>query len=473
VLRQLEVEHGPEAVGALETAWAFWGRPEQLDVLERATTGIVVITGAYGTGKSRTGWELLVHLILIGRATAPRILAATGDDARGMVCDPKTGILAWRKPGVSYLYEPSKGREGLLTINGVPINLLSIEAPTAALGRGCDVQILDDPPKWGPTGRAALVAALKSARERGTLTIVPTTADGVKLLEEVLGVGPGELEAAGVLVVDLGPSEANAGNLDPAYFRAKAGMQRAGLWDPIASTSPWGLLTPAQWARILEDDLGAVLVETAVSIDPSKGGSSRPCEVGIVGGGRDVRDVLRVRYDRSAVLAGVGPDGWPAVAWSLAEQIHREHPKAPFPVFVIEKNVGTWTADLLYAEETARRLAKGEPGIPFRTKIVWVRAEKDKCVRAETPARVAGQGRVRISPKLSELAGQLRNLTPKGLDSDRADAANHLLTHLGRLGEGEEQVQRTQAAASALAGFSGLRDAQRPFSPPAFRGNRV
>lgn len=461
ILQQLEDELGPEAVGALETAWPFWRRPMQRFPKRHERQGIVIFKGEYGTGKTRTAQEYIEHLVLVGRALAPRLIAGTGAGVRSLVINRKTGMLAWKKPGVSYVWEPSKGFEGQFTINGTTLDLFSIEAPLTALGEGGDVQLLDDPPKWGPSGKAMLVNALKSGRERGTLTIIPTTDDGLALIGEVLGVqllGPGAEEAAelaGILVIDLGTTDENAGNLDPAYFVNRESMRRAGTWDPIAGTSPWRpVLAAAEWPS---RRLAACppLIELAVSIDPNKGGSSKPCEVGIVGGGRDAGDVLHVRYDRSGVLDG-GVDGWPKVAWELAEDLAGEHPRAPFPVFVLESNVGKVYADLLYAEERNRRRSRGEPGVNFRCKVVFVKADTDKCVRAEAPARVAGQGQVRFASGLDVLEGQLRNLTPKGTDSDRADAANHLLTHLGRLADGAEQVERVRVAETTRAAFAGF-----------------
>ena len=95
-----------------------------------------------------------------------------------------------------------------------------------------------------PAARRLSVAACSRAPRgaRGALTIIPTTADGLELLTEVLG---GDLDAAGVLVIDLGTSEANAGNLDESYYVNKAALERAGLWNPHRlPTSPWAAAHP-------------------------------------------------------------------------------------------------------------------------------------------------------------------------------------------------------------------------------------
>jgi hypothetical protein len=318
---------------------------------------------------------------------------------------------------------------------------------------GADVQLLDDPPKWGPTGPAALKAALKSARERGALTIIPTTEDGLVLLRDVLG---DDLEAAGVLVIDLGSSEENAGNLDPSYFRTKEAMERAGTWNPLGSSSPWAALKPEQW-RAMRVEVCPPLVEMCVSLDPHKGGTARPCEFGIIGGGRDGESVIHTRYDRSAVL-DAGVNGWPKAAWDLAVELQRENPGTPWH-FLFESNVGKERAELLNSEERARR-RRGDP-VPLPgggwadpknraeinvCEIRWIRADKDKCRRAELPARLAAQGQVRHAPGLAKLEGQQRNLTPAGTDSDGADAENHM-----------------------IADLAGLRDATQPDTAPAAR----
>lgn len=476
LLEQLEVELGAEAVGALETAWGFWGRPVQRFPAPHERPSIVVYTGGYGTGKTRTAWELLVHLILAGRARGPRIIAATGADARNLVENKLTGILAWKKPGVSYVWESSKGYEGELTIDGSLISLFSIDAPRAALGVGADVQLLDDPPKWGPTGRPALISALKSGRERGSLTIIPTTEDGLVLLRDVLG---DDLEAAGVLVIDLGPSEENAGNLDPNYFRTKEAMERMNAWNPLGSSSPWAALTAEQW-RALRLEACPPLVELCVSLDPNKGGTSRPCEFGIVGGGRARDSVIHVRHDRSAVLDS-GVNGWPKAAWDLAVDLQREHPGTPWH-FLFESNVGKDRAELLNGEERARR-RRGDP-VPLPQggwadannraevnvcEIRWVRADKDKCKRAESPARLAAQGLVRHAPGLAKLEGQQRNLTPTGTDSDGADAENHLVADLAGLRDATGPDRAAQAAAASR----GIALVNRNMPKPAFSAGKV
>ncbi len=101
--------------------------------------------------------------------------------------------------------------------------------------------------------------------------------------------------------------------------------------------------------------------------------------------------------------------------------------------------------------------------------IKLLKADRDKCKRAESPARLGAQGQVRHAPGLAELEGQLRNLTPQSTDSDRADAQGHLVNDLAGLGEAAEPDTRE----ATLASFAGFVEAQRAQPPPAFRGDRV
>lgn len=477
-LEQLEAELGPEAVGALGTAWDFWRRRgpyEQRFPAPHERPAIVVYVGGYGAGKTRTAWELLLHLILTGRAIASRIVAATGADARRLVEHRRTGILAHRKPGVHYDWQSSKGFEGELGINDAMVALLSVEAPRTALGDGADVTLFDDPPKCGPSGKEALKAVLKSSRERGTLVIIPTTADGLAMIADVVG---SDLAAAGVLVIDLGTSEQNAGNLDENYYVLKAAMEKAGTWNPLGSPSPWAKV------HVEEVDACPALEELAVSIDPAKSSGGHACEHGIVGGGRDPRSVIHTRHDRSAVL-DAGVNGWPKVAWDLAVVLQREHPGTPWH-FVFESNVGKDRAELLNGEERARR-RRGEP-VPLRRggwadssnraevndcEIRFIRAEKDKCRRAESPARLAAQGQVKRAPGLAKLARQQRDLTPTSTDSDAADAENHMIADLAGLDDKTATRQRTTeeqreegAAQIALATRLNLAIGSRGKGPP-------
>jgi hypothetical protein len=133
-------------------------------------------------------------------------------------------------------------------------------------------------------------------------------------------------------------------------------------------------------------------------------------------------------------------------AWDLAEELQRDNPSATFR-FVLESNVGDTLAELLRAEERARLLRAGRPAIN-EVEIVLYRSKKDKCARAKLPARLATQGGVRIVEGLGAAESQLRNLTPEGKKSDRADAIVHLVRDLAGLSD-EKELERGREDAEA------------------------
>lgn len=442
-LARLEAELGAEGVAALRyeldakgNPGGFWTREvQQLPTPEESWT-LCVITGENAAGKTWTGTHLYIREILQGRATRPRIIAASSAAIENTVIFGPSGIRAWLPPDVPFEWHRSKGYEGELWLGGVKVLCCSADAPGQAIGASVDLDFRDDPAGWVETCGAAgaekaWATASRSCREGLGRAIVPTTPDGVEFIDRML-----KGKTRGLLLRQLGRPEDNAGNLAPGYLRnTVADMREAGTWTNKPGISPFARTDfPA-----LRLDVCPPLIEIAVAIDPARSSGPNACEVGIVGGGRDARSTVHVRYDCSAILGG-GRDGWPSVAWDLAEQLQSEHPGARFR-FIVESNTGTSPPmDLLRAEERVRLVRRGEPEVNT-VEIVPVRSGKDKCARARLPAMVAAQGQVRFADDVGTLEGQLRSLTPDGKNSDRADAAVHLVNDLAHLGD-EKAIAR-------------------------------
>jgi len=306
---------------------------------------------------------------------------------------------------------------------------------------------------------------LKSNSEGISTVIVATTAAGAAFLADLLS--PEQLnDPSFIRIHDLGAVEENAGNLAPNYIRhTVADLRRKLQWNDVPHVSPFATL---DFSRMR---CGACppLVEIAVAIDPARSSGPNACEVGIAGGGRDARDVIHVRYDASAVLGG-GADGWQVRAWDLAERLMAEHPGAEFR-FVVEVNTGTGATDLLRAEERFR--TKQRTGVASNTtRIEVVRSSKDKCARARLPAFHASQGMVKFAENMRTdgepgriAEGQLKNLTPEGKNSDRADAIVHLVNDLAHLSDEKaiakeaEKIGAKEAAAAQVLALSAMSDA--------------
>lgn len=453
VLARLEAELGPEGVAALRYEYAFWARPSQRLPDPDDTWSTLVITGEYGTGKSWMAAHLFLREILAGRALLPRIIAATKPAVAGVV-NGASGLLRWLPPHVPREWKPTKGYAGELMIAGVEVRCYSADSPGQMIGEGADLDFRDDVAKWATSAgedgaRAAWIAADKSCREGYARAIVPTTPDGGDFIAK-LAAGDGR----GVRTIDLGRLEENAGNLPANYLQRALDLRESGAWLNGANASPFGAVNLAA----LRTDECPPLVELAVAIDPARSANRESCEVGIVGGGKDAKSTIHVRHDRSAVLDG-GKDGWPAAAWDLATELQEEHPGTPWH-FVLESNTGTTgPSDLLRAEERARRLRRARVPLPGGgwaredgsevsvCEIRPVRAGKNKCERAKLPAMLAQHGQVKLASKLNPTEaghvaeGQLKNLTPEGKGTDRADAIVHLIRDLAGLSDEREAVR--------------------------------
>ncbi|MEK9647018.1 MAG: hypothetical protein VW547_15880 [Alphaproteobacteria bacterium] len=479
-LARLEEDLGVEAVAALRyeldaqgRQGGFWARPVQLLPDPAESWATCVITGEYGTGKTWMAVQLFLREILAGRSERPRIICASKSSIEGTIVKGPSGILRWLPPDVPREWLPSKGHAGELWIAGVKIVCLSADAPGQAIGEGSDLDLRDDVAKWviscGAQGaQEAWTAARKSCREGLARAIVPTTPDGIEFIRTLLA---GERR---VKSINLGKVEDNRGNLAANFVDGVVqDLRDQGQWMQEGGESPFarpGLI------ESMRRDGWPVLVDLAVAIDPSRSAGRGSCEVGISGGGRDARDVVHVRHDRSAVL-DAGVNGWPAVAWDLAEELQREHPGAPIR-FVLESNTGSNNAELLRAEERARRKARGEPGVN-QVEVVLVKASKNKCERARLPAMQAALGQVTTARGLTALEAQLRALTPDGKKSDRADAMVHLVRNLAGLSDEKEiargateQEQADEAAeqCAAAADMNALLVARRHGAAPTDPG---
>ena len=461
-LAHLEAELGPEAVAALRYELdaqgreaGFWSRPTQRLPDPSARWAIALIKGEYGTGKTWMAVQLFLREILAGRSTLPRIICATRPAIEGTIVNGPSGILKWLPPDVPREWLPSKGHAGELWIAGVRVKCLSADAPGQAIGEGSDLDLRDDVAKWAMTAGAlgaqeAWVAASKSCREGEGRAIVPTTPDGIEFIQALV-----RGERRGILQIDLGRVEENRGNLASNFVDlVVTDLREAGQWSREGGASPF----KATDFPSLRLDVTPPLVELAIAIDIADTAGAGSCEVGIVGGGRDARDVIHVTRDASDKLDA---EQWPAVAWDLAEQLQREHPGVPWH-FVIETNRGrSRPAALLRGEEKLRLAKRGKPAIST-AEIREVRSDKNKCERAVSPARLATAGHVRFARGLGTLEGQLRALTPAGSHSDRADAAVHMINDLAGLDEktaraaAEEHSSTEEAAAQcALAADMG------------------
>src|SRR5438067_12642634 len=112
---------------ALEHDWEWWARPNQLPPTGNWRTWLLL--AGRGFGKTRTLAEWVCQQTASGRAGRIALVAATAADARDVLVEGESGILAVAPPWFRPVYEPSKRR--LTWPNGAMATTFSAEEPAS------------------------------------------------------------------------------------------------------------------------------------------------------------------------------------------------------------------------------------------------------------------------------------------------------------------------------------------------------
>jgi phage terminase large subunit-like protein len=120
----------PEAQGLLYD-WTFWARSNQLP--PEGDWRVWLLLAGRGFGKTRTGSELMRARVISGTARRLALIAPTAADARDVMVEGESGILAISPPWERPRYEPSKRR--LTWANGATATLFSADEPERFVDR--------------------------------------------------------------------------------------------------------------------------------------------------------------------------------------------------------------------------------------------------------------------------------------------------------------------------------------------------
>jgi phage terminase large subunit-like protein len=398
----------PAEARALLYDWAFWARPNQLP--PDGEWRVWVVLAGRGFGKTRTGAELIRARVTTGAAHRLALVAPTAGDARDVMVEGESGILAVSPPWERPRYEPSKRR--LTWANGAIATLFSADEPERLRGPQHDAAWCDELAGWRyPEAWDMLMLGLRLGAD--PRVVVTTTPRSTTLLRGLI------LDQT--VVVTRGTTYENRANLAPSFFgqiiRKYRGTRlgRQELEAELLEDVPGAL-----WNRGMLGGLRAhtspPLVRVVVAIDPAATSSERADETGIIVAGKD-------EIGRGWVLADAS-GRYPPTEWArTAVSVYRAH-KADR--IVAEVNNG---GDMV--EATLRII---EPNAPFAA----VRASRGKVTRAEPIAALYEQGRVHHLGVFPELEDQMcaftadahGSLRPSGYSPDRVDALVWALTDL-------------------------------------------
>jgi phage terminase large subunit-like protein len=184
--------------------WPFWARPNQLPPAGDWRTWLVL--AGRGFGKTRTGAEWCRGQVECGACSRLALVAATAADARDVMVEGESGVLAISPPWDRPTYEPSKRR--LTWKNGAIATLYSADEPDRLRGPQHDGAWCDELASWRyPEAWDMLMLGLRLGRD--PRVIVTTTPKPVKHLKDLM--------AAPTTATTGGSTYENVENLAPAF----------------------------------------------------------------------------------------------------------------------------------------------------------------------------------------------------------------------------------------------------------------
>ena len=393
---------------SLRYDWRFHARKNQLP--PPGAWRVWLLLAGRGFGKTRTGAQWVGLQVEARRARRIALVAPTADDARNVMVEGESGVLAVSPPGSYPLYEPAKRR--LTWPNGAIATLYSADEPNRLRGPQHDAAWCDELAAWRrPEAWDMLMLGLRLGDD--PRAVITTTPKPVRLIRTLLD--PNRADVA----VTRGTTYDNRANLTAVFFdhiiRRYEGTRlgRQELHAELLEDVPGALWTreTVERARLPE---APRLRRVVVAIDPAITSGEGADETGIV--------VAGIGLDgRGYVLDDLSCRASPAEWARRAEAAYR-----------------TWQGDRIVAEVNnggdlvEATIRTVDPNLPFKP----VRASRGKATRAEPVAALYEQGRVHHVGAFPALEDQLCAFTSDfdrrmaGYSPDRLDALVWALTEL-------------------------------------------
>jgi predicted phage terminase large subunit-like protein len=380
--------------------WDWWARPRQKPPAG-AWTHWLILAGR-GFGKTRVGAEMVRRWV----RDFPRVnlIGATAADARDVMVEGESGVLAVCPRSERPLYVPSKRR--LEWPNGARSLIFTADEPERLRGKQHMKLWCDELAAWRRP--AAFEQAMLGLRlGNSPQTVITTTPKPVKIIRDIMA-HPGT-------VTTRGRTYENSSNLAPDFLgwviRQYEGTRlgRQELDAELLET-----VDGALWSPDMIDETRVTTVprmsRVVVAIDPAVTSGEEADETGIVVAGRGTDGHAYVLRDLSCRMS---PNGWARRAVEAYREFKADR-------IVAEVNNG---GDLV--EDVIRTVDRN---VSYRP----VRASRGKTVRAEPVAALYEQKKVHHREVFGELESQMCSFVPDRIDGspDRVDALVWALTEL-------------------------------------------
>ncbi len=379
--------------------WKSWARSNQLPPPGDWLTWLIM--AGRGFGKTRSGAEFVRAEIEAGRAGYVSLVAKTPADARDVMVEGESGILAISPPWFKPEYEPSKRR--ITWPNGAVATIFSSAEPDQLRGPQSDAAWLDEIRTfYSPTEVwDNLMLGLRLGEH--PRVVATTTPSPITLIRNLLK-DPDT-------VITRGTSYENRANLASSWYKQNISkyegtrLGRQEINAELLEDVPGAL-----WQRaLIKYKLPPEMQRVVVAIDPATTSSEGSDETGIVAVGKGIDGRYCILADRSCRLS---PDGWARRAWQTFDDLKADR-------IIYEANQG--------GDMVASTLKTVRPNGPVKA----VHASRGKQARAEPIAALYEQGRIDHAKPFPELEDQLCTWTAdSGESPDRLDAAVWALTEL-------------------------------------------
>lgn len=388
----------PPELQSLQYDWEFWRRPKQ--AAPAGAWRYWLIKAGRGFGKTRIGAEWVRESVK--QFARVNLIGATADDARDIMIEGESGILAICPNGERPAYR--KGERKLLWPNGAVSLIFTADEPERLRGKQHEKLWADELAAWRYAEEAWDQAMMGLRLGADPQAVITTTPRPTKIVKQLM--------ADPACVVTNGSTYENRANLAPAFFEAiikryeGTRLGRQELLAELLDDNPGALWTRAviEAARVREAPSCERLV---VALDPAATSGEDSAETGII-------------------VAGVAGDHY----FVVDDRTVRDH-----PLRWAAAGVGAyhhWRADRIVGEvnhggEMIEALLRTiDPNVSYRA----LRASRGKLIRAEPIAALYEQGRVHHVGGFSALEDQMCEWVPGDDSPDRLDALVWCLTEL-------------------------------------------
>jgi len=412
----------PDQRQEVMTNWHAWGRAAQKP--PRGDWRLWVIMAGRGFGKTRAGAEWVRSVAETTPDARIALVAASLHEARTVMVEGESGLLAVNPEHRRLVFEPSLRR--VQWSNGAQATLYSAAEPESLRGPQHSHAWCDEVAKWdGASGRATrawdnLTLGLRLGED--PKMVVTTTPRPVPLLRRLL-------QSPGAIVTG-GRTEDNNGNLPESYVRdvrlsfGRSLMGRQELDGELVEDLPGSLWT-REMIEACREGAAPLLSRVVVGVDPPVSGHGDACGIVVAGIGED--GVAHVLHDGSLVRPT--PDRWARKVARLA---------------------AVWNADRVIAEANQGGAMVGSVlrAADVALPVKLVHARQGKAARAEPIAALYEGGRIRHAGAFPALEDEMCGLITgggyegPGRSPDRADALVWALTELMLGRRGDPRVRR-------------------------------